>query len=82
MPCGQAQHVFTPGHVGHDGDAPAAGATQYLIESRPQLFLMPAGDDDIGPGFHQSARHGLAEPLAAAGHQRYLVCQLKEVVSH
>src|SRR5262249_53002867 len=66
---GQAVGLAAAAEVGDDAGAAAAGAGQDLREGGPQLVLVPAGDDDVGPGLGQAAGHRLAEALAAPGDQ-------------
>ena len=63
----------------HHQAAPPPGALEYVSEGGPQLILVPAGDNDIGAGFSQSARHGLAQTFAAAGDQRHFVFEIKKI---
>ena len=67
----QPANVGAFAHVGDDISAAPPGAFENLIQCRLELVLMPAGNDDVRPGFCQPAGHRLAQPLAAASHERH-----------
>ena len=47
-----------------------------------KLFLVPAGDHDVGTGLGEAAGHGLAEPLAPPGHEGHPSRQIKKSMTH
>ena len=79
---GQSGHVLAPAHVGDDEGTSAVQPLEDVVEGGPQLVLVAAGNDDVGPGLGQAARHRLAEALAAAGDQGRLAGQIKPIRRH
>src|SRR5207244_1930951 len=47
-----------------------------------KFFLVPAGDDDIGPHLDQAPGHGLAQALAAPRDQGRFTRQLEHFLKH
>jgi hypothetical protein len=66
------------GHVGHEVADLHVEARLDLGLSFLEFVFMPAGDDDVGAGLGEAARHGLAEPLAAARDQRCSPGEIEE----
>ena len=67
--CGEPGRVGSTAKVGHDVLDSDLEPRADLADGSFELVLMPAGDDDIGPGLGQPTGHCLAQALAAAGHK-------------
>src|SRR5215208_6023699 len=65
------------GEIGRDGDDLAVSFPGDLGGGGFEHVLAPGADRDIYPLFRQRAGDAFADPLAAAGYQRGLACELK-----
>jgi hypothetical protein len=69
------RHRSVIGDVGFDGERPVAILRAHTVRRGLRLGVVPAGEDDVGPGAGERAGHRFAQPLAAAGDERHAAIQ-------